>query len=113
MVLVAAAVHRSPEVVIGVRQRRASVILELVDLHPTHAVWQVRDAYGRLVGEHVLAVAALDAPDLGTLWDRARSAWMSLSLSGLSAAECLNMTLPVGDFCAGSCGELPVSATVR
>ena len=114
VVRVSATVHRTPEVVVGVSGRRASVILELVDMHPTHAAWQVEDTDGGLADEQDLAVADFDAPDLGTLWERARYAWTSLALSaGLSAAEGLTMTLAVSDLDEGSCGELRVSAAVR
>lgn len=111
---VGATVHRALEVVVGATGRRASVVLELVDMHPTGAAWQVEDAAGRLAAEQVLAVADLDAPDLATLWERARSAWATLAPSaGLSAAEGLTMTLAVSDLDEGSCGELRVSAAVR
>ncbi len=113
VVRVSATVHRTPEVVVGSSTRRASVVLELVDMHPTHAAWQVEDADGGLADEQDLAVADFDAPDLGTLWERARYAWTSLTLSaGLSAAEGLTMTLAVSDLDEGSCGELRVSAAV-
>ncbi|OIQ87999.1 hypothetical protein GALL_301390 [mine drainage metagenome] len=111
---VSATVHRTPEVVVGTSTRRASVVLELVDLHPTHAAWQIEDAAGRLADEQALAVADLDAPDVASLWERACSAWTSLARSaGLSAAEGLTMTLAVSDLDEGSCGELRVSAAVR
>lgn len=111
---VAATVHRTPEVVVGTSGQRANVILELVDMRPTHAAWQVEDADGGLANEQDLAVADFDAPDLGTVWERARSAWTSLTLSaGLSAAEGLNTTMSVSDLDEGSCGELRVSAAVR
>ncbi|MCR6491135.1 hypothetical protein [Cellulomonas sp. P24] len=114
VVRVAATVHRTPEAIVGTGGRRANVILELVDMHPTHAGWQVEDAHGGLADEQDLAVADFDAPDLGTLWERARYAWTSLALSaGLSAAEGLTMTLAVSDLDEGSCGELRVSAAVR
>ncbi|MCR6491104.1 hypothetical protein [Cellulomonas sp. P24] len=98
---VAATVHRALEFAVGTSTPRASVVLELVDMHPTHATWQIEDAAGRLVDEQALAVADLDAPDVAPLWERARSAWTYLALSaGLNPAE-------------GSCGELRVSAAVR
>lgn len=114
VVRVSATVHRAPEAVVGTSGWRANVILELVDMHPTHAAWQVEDADGRLAGEQVIAVADLDTPDLATLWERARSTWTSLALSaGVNPAEGLNTTLAVSDLDEGSCGELRVSAAVR
>jgi hypothetical protein len=111
---VAARVWSLPEAVVGVTERRASVILELVDMRPTYAVWQVEDAGGRLVDEQVLVVADLDGPDVESMWDRARAAWWPMASSaGWSAAEGLNLRLSVSALEAGSCGELEVSAAVR
>jgi hypothetical protein len=83
-------------------------------MRPTYAVWQVADPAGQLVEEQELVVADLDAPDVESMWDRARAAWRSMATSaGWSAAEGLNLRISVSDFEAGSCGELEVSAAVQ
>ena len=99
VVRVAARVRALPEVMVGVTEQRASVILELVDMRPTYAVWQVEDAGGQLVDEQELVVADLDGPDVESLWDRARAAWWSMAASaGWSAAEGLNLRLSISDL---------------
>lgn len=114
VVRVAARVRALPEVMVGVTELRASVILELVDMRPTYAVWQVEDTGGRLVEEQVLVVADLDGPDVESMWDRARAAWWSMAASaGLTAAESLNLRMSISDLEAGSCGELELSAAVQ
>jgi hypothetical protein len=114
VVRVAAAVWPLPEVTVGVTELRASVVLELVDMRPTYAVWQVADARGQLVDEQELVVADLDAPDVESLAALARAAWRSMAASaGWSAAESLNLRMSISDLEAGSCGELEVSAAVQ
>ena len=83
-------------------------------MRATYAVWQVVNAAHQLVNERVLVVADLDAPDVESMWDRARAAWWSMAASaGLTAAESLNLRMSISDLEAGSCGELEVSAAVR
>jgi hypothetical protein len=114
VVRVAARVWPLSEVMVGVTAQRASVALELVDMRPTYAVWQVEDAGGQLVDEQELAVDDLDAPDMESLWDRARTAWRSMAASASwSAAEGLSVRISISDLEGGSCGELVVSAAVR
>ena len=114
VVRVAAAVWPIAEVMVGVTDRRASVILELIDMRPTCGVWQVEDAGGRLVEERELVVADLDGPDLEAMVDRARTAWRSMAASASwSAAEGLGVRISISDLEEGSCGELIVSAAVR
>ena len=111
---VAAAVRPLLDVMVGVTGLRASVILELVDMRPTYAVWQVASAARQLVSERELVVDDLDAPYVESMWNRARAMWWSMAASaGLSAAESLTLRMSISDVEAGSCGELEVSAAVR
>ena len=111
---VAARVRALPAPWVGLTERRASVVLELVDMQPMYAAWRVEDSGGRLLEERELAVADLAGPDVESMVDRARAKWASLARSaGLSAAEGLSVRLFVSDLEAGSCGELEVSAAVR
>lgn len=113
-VRIAAAAWPLPDVMVGVTERRASVILELVDMKPTYAAWQVEDTGGRLMEEHELVVADLDGPNLEAMVDRARTAWRSMAASASwSAAQCLSMQISISDLEGGSCGGLVVSAAVR
>jgi hypothetical protein len=108
---VAARVWSLPEVLVGLSDRRASVVMELVDAHPTYAVWQIEDAAGTLVTERELALADLDGPTAESRWEHARAAWWASAKSdGCNTAEALGLTLSVSDFESGSCGELRVSA---
>jgi hypothetical protein len=114
VVRVAAAARPLPAVMVGVTVLRASVILELVDMRPTYAVWQVEDAGGRLMEERELVVADLDGPDLEAMLDRARTAWRFMAAAASwSAAQGLSVRISISDLEGGSCGELVVSAAVR
>jgi hypothetical protein len=111
---VAARVWSLPERLVRVTDRRARVIVELVDMRAMYAVWEVTDPTGRLVEQRELGSADLDGSGIESLWDRARATWTSMAASlGWSAAESLNLRLSVSTWESGSCGELEVSAAVR
>ena len=110
---VAAKVRPLPERLVGLTERRASVVLELVDMRPSYGAWKLEDADGQLVVERELVVAGLDGPSVESLGGWARATWRSMATSaGLRAAEGLNLRLFISDLDAGSCGELEVSAAV-
>lgn len=110
---VSASVRHLPEPVTGLTDQRASVVLELVDVHPKYAVWQVDDPSGALLEEEALGVEFFDGPDLEALWRQARAVWSEMvARTGWTPAHDPDLNVTVHQLEAGSCGELRVSAWV-
>lgn len=111
LVTVKAPVRPLPQPGIG---RSAHVVVELVDMLPNYATWQVEDEKGQVADERELPATDLEAHDLDSLVERVREAWQSFASSaGVRATEGLSLRLSVTTLDAGSCGELRVFARVR
>jgi len=111
---VAARVTDIPDRLIGVTSHRATVTVELVDMHPTYATWHLSELNGDLLTEEVLAQPDIDGPNIEAIWANARTAWATQARThGLNPAEDLTLNLSINELAEGTCGLLEVSAAVH